>query len=81
MDIARGLLADALRWRASGPPPPLLRGHDLLAELAIPPGPRVGELLAQLAEAQYAGDVKTREQALAYARSLRTAADRPPTRQ
>jgi hypothetical protein len=77
---ARGLLADALRWRADGPPRPLVRGNDLLAELAIPPGPRVGELLEQLAEAQYAGDVETREQALAYARSLTTAADRPPAR-
>jgi putative nucleotidyltransferase with HDIG domain len=81
IQTARGLLADALRWRADGPPPPLVRGSDLLAELAIPPGPRVGELLEQLAEAQYAGDVKTREQALAYARSLTSAADRPPARQ
>jgi putative nucleotidyltransferase with HDIG domain len=81
IQTARELLADALRWRADGPPPPLVRGNDLLVELAIPPGPRVGELLEQLAEAQYAGDVKTREQALAYARRLTTAADRPPARQ
>jgi hypothetical protein len=58
-----------------------VRGNDLVAELAVPPGPRIGELLDQLAEAQYAGEVKTREQALAYARGLTTAADRPPARQ
>ena len=66
--VARGLLADALRWRANGPPAPLVRGDDLAGQLGIPTGPRVGELLEELAEAQYAGDVLTREQALAYAR-------------
>jgi putative nucleotidyltransferase with HDIG domain len=81
LDTARGLLADALRWRADGPPRPLVRGHDLLAELAIPPGPLIGELMERLAEAQYAGDVRTREQALEYARNLTTTADRPPARQ
>jgi putative nucleotidyltransferase with HDIG domain len=79
--VARGLLADALRWRADGPPAPLVRGDDLVAQLAVPPGPLVGELLEELAEAQYAGDVITREQALAYTRRLIGAAERPPARQ
>jgi putative nucleotidyltransferase with HDIG domain len=68
--LAGGLLSDALRWRADGPPRPLLRGDELAAALAIPTGPRVGELLEELAEAQYAGEVDTPEQALAYARRL-----------
>ncbi len=68
MRVASGLLADALCWRAGGPPQPLLRGDDLAGELGIALGPRVGELLEQLAAAQYAGEVATREQALAYAR-------------
>jgi len=68
MLLARGLLADALRWRAGGPPPPLVRGDDLAGELGIAEGPRLGQLLEELAEAQYAGEVATREQALAYAR-------------
>jgi poly(A) polymerase len=76
MRVARGLLADALRWRANGPPLPLVRGDDLAGELGIATGPRVGELLEELAEAQYAGDVVTREQALAYARGRRSK-DRP----
>jgi hypothetical protein len=76
MRVARGLLADALRWRANGPPGPLVRGDDLAGELGIATGPRVGELLEELAEAQYAGDVVTREQALAYARGRRSK-DRP----
>jgi len=67
--VAQGLLADALNWRAEGPPTPLLRGDDLAAELSIPTGPLVGELLEELAEAQYAGEVLTREQAIAHARA------------
>jgi putative nucleotidyltransferase with HDIG domain len=67
--VARGLLADALRWREQGPPAPLLRGDDLAAQLGIAPGPQLGWLLRELSEAQYAGEVATREQALAYASS------------
>ena len=66
--LAGEMLGDALRWRAEGPPVPLLRGDELARELGIPTGPRVGELLAQLAAAQYAGEVGTRSQALAFAR-------------
>ncbi len=68
--VARGLLLDALSWRASGPPRPLLRGDELAGELGIALGPRVGELLEELAAAQYAGELATREQALAYGHSL-----------
>jgi len=64
------LLADGLRWRAEGPPRPLVRGDELARELGIATGPRVGELLLAIAEAQYAGEVSTREQALACARAL-----------
>ena len=67
--LARAMLADALRWHAHGPPAPLLRGDQLARELGIAPGPRVGELLEELAAAQYAGEVTTREQALALARA------------
>ena len=51
----------ARRW-------PLLRGDELISELEMAPGPRVGTLLQGLAEAQYAGEISTRAQALAYAR-------------
>jgi putative nucleotidyltransferase with HDIG domain len=70
MTLAGGLLTDALRWRVEGPPRPLLRGDELALELGITTGPRIGELLAALTEAQYAGELSTREQALAYARTL-----------
>jgi hypothetical protein len=60
------MLGPALRWRALGPGVPLLRGDELGSHLGIAPGPRVGELLGELAEAQYAGEIATREQAFAY---------------
>lgn len=66
LDVACAMLADALRWRVDGAGEPLLRGDELAAQLGIAPGPRIGELLDQLAAAQYAGEVATREQALAY---------------
>jgi poly(A) polymerase len=70
LSVARGLLGDALRWRADGPPAPLLRGDELARELGIATGPRVGELLEALAAAQYAGELSSRDQALDYARRL-----------
>jgi putative nucleotidyltransferase with HDIG domain len=68
--VANGLLADALRWRAEGPPRPLLRGDELADALGIATGPRIGELLEELAAAQYAGELHSRAQALDYARTL-----------
>ncbi len=68
--LARALLGDALRWRAEGPPAPLLRGDELAAQLGIATGPRVGQLLEELAAAQYAGELASPEEALEHARGL-----------
>jgi poly(A) polymerase len=70
LTLARELIGPALAWRAHGPPAPLLRGDELAEALAIPRGPRLGALLAELEEAAYAGEVATREDAVAYARTL-----------
>ncbi len=70
LTLAGGMLADALRWRAQGPPHPLLRGDELADALGITPGPLVGKLLEQLAAAQYAGELSTRADALDRARAL-----------
>jgi poly(A) polymerase len=69
--LARQMLAAALDWRRDGPPEPLLRGDELAAELGIAHGPELGDLLAELEAAQYAGEVGTREEALERARRLR----------
>ncbi len=70
MALALPLLDDALAWRASGPPAPLVRGDELAAALGIEAGPRLGELLAELAGAQFAGLIATPAQALEHAREL-----------
>jgi tRNA nucleotidyltransferase/poly(A) polymerase len=69
--LARQMVADALDWRAGRTrPQPLLRGDELVAELEIPPGPRVGRLLDELAEARFAGEISDRQSALAAARAV-----------
>ncbi len=62
----------ALFWerREARDVPPLLRGRDLVRELGLEPGPRVGELLRQVEEAERAGRIGTPPQALALARKL-----------
>ena len=49
-------------------PPALVDGRTLMRELNMPPGPRIGELLEAIREAQADGDVKTVEDAVAFAR-------------
>jgi putative nucleotidyltransferase with HDIG domain len=69
--LARQMLAATLDWRRDGPPPPLVRGDELAAELGLDEGPEVGELLAELEAAQYAGEVADREAAIEYLRRRR----------
>jgi poly(A) polymerase len=51
-------------------PPKIVNGHDLMKVLKIPPGPRVGELLEGIREAQASGKVTTRAEAIVFARRL-----------
>ena len=71
LGLARELMHAALDWREHGPPPVPLRGDELAAELGVEPGPELGRLLAELAEAVYAGEIDTREQAVEMALSLK----------
>lgn len=71
LDLARELMAEALTWRRDGPPDPPLRGDELAEALGIEPGPELGELLAQLREARFAGEVESAEEAIELARRLR----------
>jgi tRNA nucleotidyltransferase/poly(A) polymerase len=49
-------------------PPKLLDGNDLMRELGLSPGPRLGEVLEAIREGQAAGKVSTREDAIAFGR-------------
>lgn len=71
LELAQELMPAALEWRRTGPPPVPVRGDELADELGIEPGPELGRLLAQLAEAAYAGEVTDRQQAIDLARTLR----------
>jgi poly(A) polymerase len=59
-------------------PPRLLDGYDLLSEFELSPGPFVGRLLDEIQEAQAAGLVSDRQQALDYARKVIRQEDIPP---
>jgi hypothetical protein len=50
--------------RSADPSAPLLRGEDVLA-LGVPPGPEVGRLLELVAEERAAGEISTRDEAIA----------------
>jgi putative nucleotidyltransferase with HDIG domain len=67
--LAREVIDEALRWHSEGHPHAQLRGDELADALGLAPGPRVGELLAAITEARFIGEVRTREDAIAYARA------------
>jgi poly(A) polymerase/tRNA nucleotidyltransferase (CCA-adding enzyme) len=51
-------------------PPPLLDGRELQMRLGLQPGPSIGVLLERLLEAQAAGEIHTKEEALQLAERL-----------
>jgi tRNA nucleotidyltransferase/poly(A) polymerase len=69
--IAKALLeAYSEGWVKSQALPPLVRGDEIAQALGLQPGPVLGRLMALVQEAQVIGEVKSREQALAFARRL-----------
>ena len=67
LQLAREMLAAALAWRRNRPRPPAT-GDELVHALGILPGPQLGRLLAELTEADYAGELGSEDEVLAYAR-------------
>lgn len=71
LEAARALLGYFfVQGRGSAAPAPLVSGRDLMRELGLGEGPQVGRLLEAIREAQAAGEIATREEALALARRL-----------
>jgi tRNA nucleotidyltransferase/poly(A) polymerase len=70
LDVARVVLPAALDFAAWRAQPPLIRGDELARELGTAPGPRIGELLAAIDQARYAGEIDTRSEAVALALAL-----------
>ncbi len=72
LELARSLAGEALTWRANPPRSPV-NGEELMEALEVGPGPEVGRLLEELRAAAYAGEVRTKDEALAYARATASA--------
>jgi len=51
-------------------PPKLIDGNDLINIFGLKPGPKIGEILEAVREAQAAGEIASREGALAHIRKL-----------
>lgn len=49
---------------------PLVTGHDLMTEFGMSPGPNVGRALGKFTRERIAGTIRTREDALAFAREF-----------
>jgi poly(A) polymerase len=62
------ILAKRLKEAVVVRPPRLIRGDELMADLGLAAGPDVGRVLEVIREAQAAGEVTTREEALDTAR-------------
>jgi tRNA nucleotidyltransferase/poly(A) polymerase len=77
LEVAREVLPAALAYPDFAAQPPLVRGDELAAALGMRPGPGLGALLGELTEARYAGEVSTRDEAVALARELMARSGRP----
>lgn len=72
-NLTAQIMALGLEKEGVAAPPRLVTGHDLMDALDLGPGPEVGRLLEIVREAQAAGEVRTREEALARAAARREA--------
>jgi tRNA nucleotidyltransferase/poly(A) polymerase len=52
------------------PPPKLVNGNEIMEALNLPPGPLIGRVLKEIEEAQVEKVIKTKEEALTFARRL-----------
>lgn len=51
-------------------PTRLITGRDVMAALSLPPSPKIGEILEAVAVAQVEGKVVSKEDALAFIKTL-----------
>lgn len=75
VELVNSMLTDYYQRREEViSPPQLLDGHDLMREFGLEEGPRIGELLEAVREAQVEGEVRTKEEALAFVSEILTEA-------
>jgi poly(A) polymerase len=63
------ILTECLQKESVIAPPKLIDGHDLISQFGLKPGPPIREILEAVKEAQAAGELSTREQALYYVKN------------
>jgi poly(A) polymerase len=63
------ILAKRFQEEETISPSRLLDGDELMVELNLSPGPNIGRLLETIREAQAAGEISSRDEALALARA------------
>lgn len=74
LELASEMVADGLEWHRTGPPAQFLPGNELAEQLGIEPGPQLGKVMDELAEARYAGEIASASEAVEYARRFLDAA-------
>jgi poly(A) polymerase len=70
LELAREMLAATLDWRRDGPPRSPIPGNELAAEIGIEPGPDLGRIIDEIEAAVYAGEIRSRDDAVALARRM-----------
>ena len=68
-DIVRHVLARRFEQESRPQPVKLIDGHEIMNVFGMRPGARLGELLEAVREAQAAGEVNTRQEALEFVRA------------
>jgi putative nucleotidyltransferase with HDIG domain len=63
LQLAREMIGEAVRWRADPPRPPV-KGDELVEALGLRPGPAIGQILEELTEARFAGELQTPAEAI-----------------
>lgn len=71
-DVVRYVLDEHYKQEIIALPPKLIDGNDLIDIFRLKPGPRLGQLLEMVREAQAVGELTSREQALDYIRNAIT---------
>ena len=70
LELVREILPAALDWHRDGIPAPPLDGDQVADEVGVSPGPELGRILEELRAASFAGEISSREEAVALAREL-----------
>ncbi len=68
VQVVEYVLSQRFEQESIAHPAKLVDGHDLINIFGMSPGPKIGEVLEAMHEAQASGEVTTRQEALAYTR-------------